>query len=75
MWVEDPDGAPWEVYAVLADAPVESGVAGDGTCCAPDRRDGGAGRRRRRPVLLSGRSRSVRTPGDPHERTWPCGAG
>ena len=35
MWVEDPDGAPWEVYTVLADAPVESGVAGDGTCCAP----------------------------------------
>jgi catechol 2,3-dioxygenase-like lactoylglutathione lyase family enzyme len=35
VWVEDPDGAPWEVYAVLADAPVESGVAGDGTCCAP----------------------------------------
>ena len=36
VWVEDPDGAPWEVYAVLADAPVESGVAGDGACCAPD---------------------------------------
>jgi catechol 2,3-dioxygenase-like lactoylglutathione lyase family enzyme len=36
VWVEDPDGAPWEVYAVLADAPVESGVAGDGTCCTPE---------------------------------------
>ena len=36
VWVEDPDGAPWEVYTVLADAPVESGIAGDGTCCAPD---------------------------------------
>ena len=35
VWVEDPDGAPWEVYTVLADAPVESGVAGDGTCCTP----------------------------------------
>ena len=35
VWVEDPDGAPWEVYTVLADAPVESGIAGDGTCCAP----------------------------------------
>ncbi len=33
VWVEDPDGAPWEVYTVLADAPVESGIAGDGTCC------------------------------------------
>lgn len=21
VWVEDPDGAPWEVYTVLADAP------------------------------------------------------
>jgi catechol 2,3-dioxygenase-like lactoylglutathione lyase family enzyme len=36
VWVEDPDGAPWEVYAVLADAPAESGVAGDGTCCTPE---------------------------------------
>jgi catechol 2,3-dioxygenase-like lactoylglutathione lyase family enzyme len=33
VWVNDPDGAPWEVYAVLADAPAESGVAGDGGCC------------------------------------------
>ena len=33
VWVEDPDGAPWEVYTVLADAPVETGIAG-GTCCA-----------------------------------------
>lgn len=23
-WLNDPDGAPWEVYAVLADAPQES---------------------------------------------------
>ncbi len=35
VWVEDPDGAPWEVYTVLADAPVESGIAGDGGCCVP----------------------------------------
>jgi hypothetical protein len=35
VWVEDPDGAPWEVYTVLSDAPVESGVAGDGGCCVP----------------------------------------
>ncbi len=33
-WVSDPDGAPWEVYTVLADAPVEAGLAGDGSCCA-----------------------------------------
>ena len=32
-WVTDPDGAPWEVYTVLADAPVETGLAGDGNCC------------------------------------------
>ena len=36
VWVNDPDGAPWEVYTVLADAPVESGVAGDGGCCIPE---------------------------------------
>jgi lactoylglutathione lyase len=34
VWVEDPDGTPWEVYTVLADAPADSGRAGDGTCCA-----------------------------------------
>jgi catechol 2,3-dioxygenase-like lactoylglutathione lyase family enzyme len=33
VWVEDPDGSPWEIYTVLADAPVESGIAGDGSCC------------------------------------------
>jgi catechol 2,3-dioxygenase-like lactoylglutathione lyase family enzyme len=33
VWVHDPDGAPWEVYTVLADAPATSGLAGDG-CCA-----------------------------------------
>ncbi len=35
VWVNDPDGAPWEVYTVLADAPAESGISGDGTCCIP----------------------------------------
>jgi catechol 2,3-dioxygenase-like lactoylglutathione lyase family enzyme len=35
VWVEDPDGVPWEVYTVLADAPVESGRDGDGACCDP----------------------------------------
>jgi catechol 2,3-dioxygenase-like lactoylglutathione lyase family enzyme len=35
VWVEDPDATPWEVYSVLADAPVETGACGDGTsiCC------------------------------------------
>ena len=36
VWVNDPDGAPWEIYTVLADAPGESGIGGDGTCCTPD---------------------------------------
>jgi catechol 2,3-dioxygenase-like lactoylglutathione lyase family enzyme len=35
VWVEDPNGAPWEVYTVLADAPRETGIAGDGSCCVP----------------------------------------
>jgi uncharacterized glyoxalase superfamily protein PhnB len=34
VWVTDPDGAPWEVYTVLADAPSETGLTSDGTCCA-----------------------------------------
>jgi catechol 2,3-dioxygenase-like lactoylglutathione lyase family enzyme len=34
VWVRDPDDAPWEVYAVLADAPAETGLNGDGACCA-----------------------------------------
>ena len=36
VWVEDPDGAPWEVYTVLADAPSETGIRGDGSCCATE---------------------------------------
>ena len=36
VWVEDPDGAAWEVYTVTADAPVESGISGDGSCCGSD---------------------------------------
>ncbi len=35
VWVHGPGGEPWEIYAVLADAPIESGAAGDGTCCTP----------------------------------------
>jgi catechol 2,3-dioxygenase-like lactoylglutathione lyase family enzyme len=38
VWVDDPDGAPWEIYAVLADADSfgASGEAADGqpACCA-----------------------------------------
>ncbi len=36
VWVRDPDGAPWEVYAVLADAPAETGLRGDGSCRGPE---------------------------------------
>ena len=32
-WVNDPDGAPWEVYTVLADAPLETGVGCDSQGC------------------------------------------
>ena len=34
VWVEDPDGDPWEIYAVLADAPVTPGLTGDQACCS-----------------------------------------
>jgi catechol 2,3-dioxygenase-like lactoylglutathione lyase family enzyme len=33
VWVSDPDGAPWEVYTVLADAAAETSLSGDGSCC------------------------------------------
>ena len=32
-WVDDPDGVPWEVYTVLADAPDEMAVGGSGCSC------------------------------------------
>ena len=40
VWVHDPDGAPWEVYTVLADAPVgphavPAASASTAGCCAP----------------------------------------
>jgi len=39
VWVEDPNGAPWEVYTVLADAPnanPSSALRTNGNgCCAP----------------------------------------
>ncbi|MHB8595117.1 MAG: ArsI/CadI family heavy metal resistance metalloenzyme, partial [Acidimicrobiales bacterium] len=34
-WVDDPDGAPWEVYTVLADAPDASGLGCSTEGCAP----------------------------------------
>jgi catechol 2,3-dioxygenase-like lactoylglutathione lyase family enzyme len=43
VWVEDPDATPWEIYTVLADAPVETGIAGDGTCCASGEDDPSTG--------------------------------
>jgi catechol 2,3-dioxygenase-like lactoylglutathione lyase family enzyme len=33
VWASDPDGAPWEIYTVLADAPV---LRGDAACCGGD---------------------------------------
>lgn len=35
VWVSDPDGAPWEVYTVLADAPEQAdlGCGPDQPCC------------------------------------------
>lgn len=34
-WVIDPDGAPWEVYTVLADAPAETGLGCSTVGCDP----------------------------------------
>jgi lactoylglutathione lyase len=34
VWVDGPDSSRWEVYTVLADAPGDSTIAGDGQCCA-----------------------------------------
>ena len=35
-WVNDPDGAPWEVYTVLADAPAETGLGCSTEACTPE---------------------------------------
>jgi catechol 2,3-dioxygenase-like lactoylglutathione lyase family enzyme len=32
VWVNDPDGVPWEVYTVLSDAPQGSDLTGDSGC-------------------------------------------
>jgi catechol 2,3-dioxygenase-like lactoylglutathione lyase family enzyme len=35
VWVDDPDGAPWEVYTVLADAAEETGLGCRDESCQP----------------------------------------
>jgi catechol 2,3-dioxygenase-like lactoylglutathione lyase family enzyme len=35
-WVDDPDGAPWEFYTVLADATEESGLRCSTESCQPE---------------------------------------
>ena len=35
-WVHDPDGAPWEIYTVLADAPHETDLGCSTEGCAPE---------------------------------------
>jgi catechol 2,3-dioxygenase-like lactoylglutathione lyase family enzyme len=35
-WVHDPDGAPWELYTVLADAPEETDLGCSTEGCAPE---------------------------------------
>ncbi len=45
VWVHDPDGAPWEVYTVLADAPGDTSLSGsscttvDGQCVPTESAD------------------------------------
>ncbi len=53
VWVNDPDGAPWEIYTVIADSDVagsglrdpgpESGVCGAGACAVEELADIDAG--------------------------------
>jgi catechol 2,3-dioxygenase-like lactoylglutathione lyase family enzyme len=35
-WVDDPDGAPWEIYTVLADAPDETDLGCSTEACQPE---------------------------------------
>ncbi len=41
VWVNDPSGAAWEIYTVLADAPGTS-IRGDAACCAEASTSGAA---------------------------------
>jgi hypothetical protein len=36
VWVNEPDGAPGEIFTVLADAPSKKGSFGSGTLCIPE---------------------------------------
>jgi catechol 2,3-dioxygenase-like lactoylglutathione lyase family enzyme len=45
-WIDDPDGAAWEVYTVLADAPDETGLGCSTEACGPE------------PATVGGSSRS-----------------
>jgi catechol 2,3-dioxygenase-like lactoylglutathione lyase family enzyme len=36
VWVDDPDGAPWEIYTVLADSETAFGDSPPAACCGPD---------------------------------------
>ena len=40
VWANDPDGAPWEIYTVLADSATFSGDPGDGPACCAGSADG-----------------------------------
>lgn len=39
VWASDPDGAPWEIYTVLDDAPRLSTAGGGASCCATAHED------------------------------------
>jgi hypothetical protein len=40
VWVDDPNGAPWEIYTVLADADTPNGeLRSDDAVCGPGRCD------------------------------------
>jgi catechol 2,3-dioxygenase-like lactoylglutathione lyase family enzyme len=50
VWVDDPDGAPWEIYTVLADADAPAGqlrqagpACGPGSCGTPGGQDSAPG--------------------------------
>ncbi len=47
VWVNDPDGAPWEWYTVLADSPQATSLSlenvGESACCAPSTQSSDSG--------------------------------
>ena len=36
VWVDDPDGVPWEIYTVLADAPDDTSLVANAGCCVAE---------------------------------------